>query len=273
MWAPERSGVSVTLRSIAASRSLLVAVGAGGTILTSAHAATWTAQSSGTDVDLAHVIFNGEQFVAVGGAYGSQAVALTSRDGTAWTRLEAPPEYSFHAVAFAGGTVFASAETPSKKIPMALDNVVLAYILPSTSSPASWLDRNLPRFSDSLSLADQTFLVGNWTGEATLSSSSDGVTWATQLLPGSVADAIAHSGSTFVVVGGGVALGSPNGTDWTEPLTLLDTGWLSGVTYGGASFAAVGSGGVILASPDGSAWSSQVSGSTADLLDAAYGPE
>jgi hypothetical protein len=193
-WTKESSGASAYLASVAASRSLLVAVGADGTILTSAHGTTWTSCRSGTDVDLAHVIFNGEQFIAVGGAYADQAVALTSRDGTTWTRLEGPPHYSFHAVAFAGGTMFVSAETPSKEIPMALDNVVLAYVLPSTSSPAGWLDKHLPRFSDSLIVDDQTLTAGNWSGKASLSSSTDGETWTSQLLPGSEARAIASSG-------------------------------------------------------------------------------
>jgi hypothetical protein len=265
--------VSASLTSIAASPSLLVAVGAGGTILTSAYGTTWTSRKSGTDVDLAHVIFNGEEFVAVGGAWCVQAVALTSSDGTTWTRLEAPPHYSFHAVAFAGGRVFAAAETPSKKLPMALDNVVLEYVLPSTSSPAGWLDRNLPRFSDSLIAEDQTLTVGNWSGEATLSSSSDGQTWSTQVLPGSEARAIASSGSEFIIVGGRMVLSSSNGVDWSEPAPLLDQGWLSAVAYGESSFVAVGSGGAILTSSHGSMWTKQAADTTTDLADTAYGPE
>jgi hypothetical protein len=272
-WTRQVSGVTVTLSSVAASRSLLVAVGDAGTILTSTRGTTWTARSSGTDVDLAHVVFNGEKFVAVGGAWSDQAVTLTSADGVSWAPLEAPPAYSFHAVAVAGGTVFAAAVTPSTKVPMDLDHSVLEYVLPSTSNRGSWRDRDLPRFSDSLLVGEQTLTVGSWNSESTLSRSSDGQDWTTQVLPSPDARAIASSGSRLVVVCAASALSSPDGTAWSEhALPVDDGGWLLAVTHGASSFVAVGSGGAIFTSPDGSEWARQVSSSTAHLLDAAYGP-
>lgn len=273
-WTQESSGVSVRLSSIAANHALFVAVGADGTILTSAHAGSWTKRSSGTEVDLAHVIFNGERFVAVGGAYADQATCLTSSDGATWTALEPPPKYSFHAVAVAGGTIFAAAETPSKTIPMALDNVVLEYVLPSTSNNlGSWRDRNLPRFSDSLQLGSEALMVGSWSGESTLSRSTDGRTWTTQVLPGSDARGIAGSNSGLVIVGGRTVLSSPDGTAWNEPGTPLRDGRLSAVTYGASTFVAVGGGGTILTSPDGSDWTNQSATAAGDLADVAHGPE
>lgn len=273
-WTQESSGVSVRLSSIAASHALFVAVGADGTILTSAHAGAWTKRSSGTQVDLAHVIFNGEQFVAVGGAYADQAICLTSSDGATWTPLEPPPKYSFHAVAVAGGTIFAAAETPSRTIPMALDNVVLEYVLPSTSNNlGSWRDRNLPRFSDSLQLGSEALTVGSWSGESTLSRSTDGQIWTTQVLPSSDARAIAGRDTGLVIVGGRTVLSSPGGAAWSEPETPLREKRLSAVAYGAATFVAVGSAGAILTSPDGTVWATRDAGSTTDLADVTHGPE
>lgn len=270
-WTPRDSGVTANLNSVAASRTLFVAVGDGGTILSSSRGTAWAARQSGTEENLTHVIFNGEKFVAVGGAWSDRAVTLTSPDGVSWTPLEAPPAYAFHAVAVAGGTVFAAAVTPSARLPMDLDHVVLEYVLPSTSSRGSWRDRDLPRFSDSLSLGEQALTVGSWNNESTLSRSSDGQDWTTQALPSSDARAIASSGSGLVVVCRATALSSPDGTAWSEHSLRLDDGWLMEVTYGASSFVAVGSAGAIFTSANGSTWTSQVSAVAADLLDVAYG--
>jgi hypothetical protein len=56
-----------------------VAVGAGGTVLTSLDGTTWTAQAPLTTNDLTAITFGG-QFVAV----GKGGVILTSLDGLAW---------------------------------------------------------------------------------------------------------------------------------------------------------------------------------------------
>jgi hypothetical protein len=270
-WTPRASGVTAMLASVAASPTLLVVVGDGGTILTSTRGTSWTVRSSGTDVDLSDVVFNGERFVAVGGAWSDQAVTLTSPDGVHWAPIESPPAYSFHTVAVAGGTVLAAAVTPSKQVPMALDNAVLEYVLPSTSSRGSWRDRDLPRFSDSLSVGDQTLTVGSWNGESTLSRSTDGQDWTTQILPGIEARSIASTGSSLVVIGRDSALSAPDGAAWTEHSIPVDNGWLMAVTYGASSFVAVGSGGGIFTSPDGSTWTRQVSAVSGELLDVAYG--
>jgi hypothetical protein len=270
-WTPRDSGVTAKLTGVAASGALFVAVGDGGTILSSSRGTAWAARDSGTEVNLTHVIFNGEKFVAVGGGWSDQAVSLTSPDGISWTSLESPSAYAFHAVAVAGGTVFAAAVTPSTRLPMDLEHVVLEYVLPSTSSRGSWRDRDLPRFSDSLSLAEQALTVGSWNDESTLSRSSDGQDWTTQALPCSDARAVASSGSTLVVACRASALSSPDGTAWSEHSLAVDGGWLTEVTYGASSFVAVGSAGAIFTSANGSTWTSQVSGVSADLLDVAYG--
>jgi hypothetical protein len=265
--------VTVTLGSIAASPTVFVAVGERGTILTSTRGLAWTARISGTDADLAHVVFNGEQFVAVGGAWSDGSVTLTSPDGISWSPIESPPAYSFHTVAVAGGTVLAAAVTPSTEVPMALDNAVLEYILPSTSSRGSWRTRDLPRFSDSLSVGALTLTVGSWNGESTLSRSRDGQDWTTEALLGIEARAIASSGSSLVVVGRDSALRSVDGAAWTEHALPVGSGWLLGVTHGASSFVAVGSAGGIFTSSDGSTWARQASAASADLVDIAYAAE
>lgn len=278
-WRSEKSGVSAALTSVAANGTQFVAVGNEGTILTSRNGRVWTAQSSGTEVDLKHVIFHGEQFIAVGGEWSDQGLALMSSDGVTWKRLEAPARYSFHSVAAVGGTIFASAETPHPTIPMALENVVLASVLPSTSNRGGWIDRNLPRFADSAEVGEaqvETLTVGSWNGESTLSRSQDGEEWTTQDLPVDDAHAIAVGPNDlgFVIVGSSSALTSPDGREWSDNSPPIRTGsWLSDVTAGKSSFAAVGLHGTIFTlSSSSEAWLPRASGVSTALYDVTYGP-
>jgi hypothetical protein len=278
-WRSERSGVSAALTSVAASGTQFVAVGSDGTILTSQNGRVWTAQSSGTRVDLAHVIFNGEQFIAVGGEWSDQGVALTSIDGVAWKGHEAPARYSFHAVAAVGGTIFASAETPHPTLPMALDNVVLASVLPSTSNRGGWIERDLPRFADSVTLAGETqgetFTVGSWNGESTLSRSQDSEEWTTQALPVDDAHAIAVGPGDlgFVIVGSSSALTSLDGSDWLDnPPPVRSGSWLMDVAAGKSGFAAVGLHGTIFTLGSDFEWTPRPSGVATALYDVTFGP-
>lgn len=278
-WEAEVSGTGVRLNGVAASGALFVAVGERGTILTSRTGRVWTSRSSGTEVDLAQVMFEGGQFVAVGGGYSDRAVVLTSLDGIGWRRVEAPPQYSFTAVASARGTILAAAVTPSTQTPMALDRVVLASVPPSTSNRGGWIPRELPSFSDAVRLGDnaegETLTVGSWNGESTLSRLRDSETWSTEAVPlaGARAIAAAPKGSRFVIVGASGALESLDGRTWTESRPPIRTGdWLMAVAHGAATFAAVGLNGTILTSPEGFSWSPRDSGVTADLLDITFGP-
>ncbi len=74
---------------------------------------------------------------------------------------------------------------------------------------------------------------------------------------------IAHDGSRFVVVGGGLKiLTSPDGITWTSQTPGTSAGLLSNVVHYGSQFVAVGSSGEILTSPGGTTWTSQTSGTT-----------
>lgn len=276
-WSLEDSGTTKTLNSIAASDRLFVAVGEGGTILSSGNARSWTARRSGTEQDLEQVTFDGGEFVAVGGGYSDQAVALTSLDGVSWKRLEAPPQYSFQAVATARGTIFAAAVTPSRELPMALDRVVLASVLPSTSNRGGWISRDVPSFSDGLTFESEgdseTLLVGSWNGESTISRSRDGERWQSEALSLPDARAVAAGAGRFVVLGGSAALVSADGDDWSEASLPVRRGsWLMAVTHGAGTFVGVGLDGTTFSSPDGSDWSAQSSAVTSDLLDITFGP-
>ena len=96
-WAnPKPHGNS--LNSVAWSGTQFVAVGAGGTILTSPDGMTWTAQNSGTTNQLSGITWSGAQFVAVGD-FGN---ILTSPDGVTWTAQNSGTTNWFHGITWSG---------------------------------------------------------------------------------------------------------------------------------------------------------------------------
>jgi len=93
VWSSPISGTTATLHDIAASPTLVIAVGAGnGTITRSTNGLTWTAWSlNATNVQLHGAIWTGDCFIAVGHDYDFAlpawvGVIYTSPDGIAWTR-------------------------------------------------------------------------------------------------------------------------------------------------------------------------------------------
>jgi photosystem II stability/assembly factor-like uncharacterized protein len=86
-WTKQSSGVTHTLYGAASSPFRLVAVGAGGTVLTSDDGGTtWSQQSSGTPYTLRSVAWTGAEFVAT----GNNGTAVRSTDGLNWT-VQATP--------------------------------------------------------------------------------------------------------------------------------------------------------------------------------------
>ncbi len=93
-WTAVASQTTQDLRALAFGASTIVAVGAAGTVITSPDAATWTAQPAIGAADLAAVAF-GSQFVAV----GSGGAIFTSADGVTWTAQSSGTTNALNAVA------------------------------------------------------------------------------------------------------------------------------------------------------------------------------
>lgn len=80
-WSSATSGTGQDLWGIAPTSQGWVAVGGNGTVLTSTDGSQWTAASSGTGALLRDVAFNGGTYVAV----GSGGTVITSSDGQSWS--------------------------------------------------------------------------------------------------------------------------------------------------------------------------------------------
>ncbi|MDB6126183.1 MAG: hypothetical protein JWM35_79 [Verrucomicrobia bacterium] len=81
-WDPVASPTSQNLWGVCFGGGQFVAVGEGGTILTSPDGSTWTARNSGTAAWITGVTFANQLYVAV----GDQGTIVTSPDAATWTR-------------------------------------------------------------------------------------------------------------------------------------------------------------------------------------------
>ena len=93
-WTAVASQTTRDLRALAFGASTIVAVGAAGTVITSPDAATWTARPAIGAADLAAVAF-GSQFVAV----GRGGAIFTSADAVTWTAQSSGTTNDLNAVA------------------------------------------------------------------------------------------------------------------------------------------------------------------------------
>jgi len=98
-WTQRTSGTSNDLYSVTYGNGLFVAVGAKGTILTSPDGVSWTARASGTDEWLWGVAYGNSTFVAVGGG----GAILTSPDGVTWTQRTSLEKSDLLSVVYGNG--------------------------------------------------------------------------------------------------------------------------------------------------------------------------
>jgi hypothetical protein len=209
-----------SLNAIAYGNGLYVAVGAAGTVLTSADATNWTRRISGTFEQLNSITFGNNQFVAVG-AFGA---IVTSADGILWAPQYGGTFFSLNGVTFGNGMYVVVGE--NNTIITSIDGIM-------------WVSRSSGRFflSD-VAYGNNRFVA---VGSAVLTS-SDGLNWFRQPLDlalGTIAFAngIFVGGAGSPVASGGIWI-SVNGADWQ--LRQSFEGEVRGITYGAGKWAVVG---------------------------------
>jgi hypothetical protein len=252
------SGTTNRLNGVVWSGSQFVAVGDGGTILTSSDGATWSRQSSGTTKTLEGIAWSGTQYAVV----GDSGTVLTSPDGTAWTMHSLNVDNLFYGIAWSGSAFVAVGFTGN--------------ILTSPDG-ITWT----PRVSGT-----QDVLQGvTWSGSqfvavgraGAILTSPDGVTWTSRGNGGGLYG-VTWSGTQFVAVGynevpccSDVILTSPDGTTWTPQSS--SAALPMAVVWSGSQYLAVGGSGVfatIQSSPDGVNWKADAAGSEYAMFGVAW---
>jgi hypothetical protein len=235
--ANQDSGTQLELNSVAfGGKGIFVAVGEAGTLLTSPDGVTWTSRTSPATGNLYGVVYAEGQFIVVG-----EDILTGTPDGVTWTREDASDDLSvpLTAVTYAKGTFVA---------------VGTSQVMTSTDG-STW--NALPTEPDGLTgptvaLYDTAFGDGLFVTVGTYNTST----------------------SSEEIVYDGLIATSPDGASWDVlPYT---SNYLSGITYGGGQFVAVGREGSILTSTDGTSWAPRSAreldaGATPYLISVLYG--
>lgn len=228
-----------------------VAVGKGGTILTSPDGQAWTARTSGTTEWLTAVTYGAGKYVAVGGA----GTILISSDAVSWRRAYAATEQRLNAIVYELGTFQAVGEQHSQ---LQSEDGEAWFVLGSRGR-SNWL-RGLAYAQDGFVMAGERgyFL-------RTPSRREGGPIVSLEL--GGSLEGVAGGAGTIVMVGADGAIWR-----WPDPQTARPQWVSSGVTtdlgaviFADTVFVAGGGNGVILMSRDGLTWQSRPTPTTQAL--------
>ena len=100
-YIPATGGRTVKINSVTYGNSLYVAVGSGGTILTSYDSDSWTPVYGGITTNLNHVCYGNGKFVAV----GASGTIIYSTDGLVWNKATLSVFLTFTSVVWASGSI------------------------------------------------------------------------------------------------------------------------------------------------------------------------
>lgn len=249
-----------TNASTGVTTGLLVAVGDNGSVLSSPDGSTWTAQSSGTSLQLRDVTYAYSKFYAVGQA----GTLLSSKDGMSWSAVSLTSTQDLESIAFNGTRLVAVGKngtllTTLNGTDWSLVSAGIAQdLLAAVYSPAGyWIATGTAsavyKSADGLSWAPVSAATsGAWRSAAVLSQSStiNGVVSTVYRLA-----LVSSTGETAT---------SLDGVNWTTSATSA-SGGLNKVVSGAEQFVAVGSAGRVLTSLDGTQWVVRESNTTQNL--------
>jgi hypothetical protein len=264
-WTQRTSGTNSSLYGITYGNGMFVAVGQGGTILTSTGGTNWTARSSGTGAILADVTYGNGTFVAVG--YGGRFV--TSTNGINWTYMNPFPAISLPV----------SAITYGNGLFVAVGYWDLVFTSPDGFN---WTKRSSGvRYSlNCIAYGNGRFVAGGDGGRGL--TSTDGINWAPMSLwfaPNGIFSEIVYGKGIFVAtvtlsVGSNASTiaYSSNGINWNYQAPPGNTFYLTGVTYGNYTFVIVTHSwpNNVITSPDCCHWTARTA-DQANFIDVAYG--
>jgi len=242
-----------------------IAVGVGGSILTSPDGIIWTERRRGDTLSLSGAAYGNNMFLVA----DYYAYFMTSPDGISWTEPLSP----YHLV----GSAFIRAVTYGNGIFIAVGYHSTYGIVLKSTDGINWTPGNsdtqhsltVPKL-DAAAYGNGQFVAVGESG--TVLTSPDGTTWTERNSGSTVTlNGVTYGNGTFVAVGDiGAVLTSSDGANWIERNSET-TSPLYEIAYGGGIYAAVGLWGTILTSPDGTTWTERNSGTTRDLNGVTYG--
>lgn len=245
-WQEEAMPFSCTIRDIAFGKSILVAVGDDG-ILVADQGKAWSRVENLHAKGLTGVSYGNGVFVAV----GKDGTVLTSENGVEWVSVDLGINDNFTSIAFGNGRFAAATELQTRtgnKISVG------PYRTTTSSDGFSWT----APVEYKGNMSSMIWKNGRFWGASAsrIYSSSDGVTWKTQLVDLKLGiGRIVDGGDVLIGIGNGL-LTSDDGESW-KPVVSGTTSSLRSVTFAKGSYVAVGADGTIVTSRDGRIWKEQ----------------
>jgi photosystem II stability/assembly factor-like uncharacterized protein len=250
-WVRGRQMGPDSWRGLTWGAGVWVAVGNGGSIVTSTNRVSWIQRFSRPNAQFSSVVFSEGRFLAVGSSFWGTGLIAQSPDAVSW-ELRSLPEAGF---------LYAAAYGENRWVAVGIQGIVVS------EDGQDWRKIPIPMGSwplNDVAFADDRFMaVGN---EGRLVTSDDGVSWAPS--EGGAVEtlqSITHGNGRWVAVGiRGVIRTSTDGRLWvTAESGTPDR--LEAVDWDGRRFVATGENGTLLSSADGLEWTLRSEGSTRDL--------
>lgn len=277
-WTSADTGTQNGLLAATFANGQFLAVGAGGTIVSSTDGVTWTPRSSGTSSLLTGIAYGGGRYVAVGNdGTATTAEILNSPDATKWTPADAAMANALVSVAYGNGRFVAVGIAPSLS-----GRSAAAF---SSLDGLNWTPWKVP-WPNELSTTGAPALNGVAYGNGVFVAvfrgshlvsppsravtSIDGETWVEVPVPPYDVAAVTFGNGQFVAAGGylggpdptpvnhGVVYSSVDGTNWIRRLDNVG-GQFYSIGYGGGAFV-VGTSDGIFSSSDLTNWKGQRTG-------------
>jgi M6 family metalloprotease-like protein len=260
-WHARKAKTDQNLWAGAFGKSIFVAAGGGGAIVSSPNGNTWTPRNTGVQDTILNVIYANGLFVAV----GQHDLILTSPDGIAWTSHTSAAlslsstDTELHSVAYGKGTYMA---------------VGKGSVIATSVTGKDWTGTTLSETVDLYGIAygNNTFVAVGANG--VIMTTASGTSWQTR--SSKTAQnlwSVTYGSGRFIAVGdAGTILTSSNGVSWQTRSSGVSTP-LRGVSYGNNTFVVVGPSGTVFTSPDGIAWQARNPGVHTGLHNTVYGKQ
>jgi hypothetical protein len=227
-WTNRLGGLPYALNDIIWDGTVFIAVGNGGTVLTSADGIDWVARDSGTDATLSAVATFETDIFAV----GDEVVLLSTNHGENWITKAMPDSFVLGAVAVNSSQVVVGGRVPGTlqtSMMISEDRGDTWQTVDSTADNSYWFRDLIYRNGLFVATTEKIYIGPG--GDARVQVSSDGKSWheVVVLHEGLGLSAITHDGSQFVATGiFGAVFTSFDGFNWTgmreTPPDWLDRG-------------------------------------------------
>ncbi len=254
-WQTATSPTAQNLWSVCYGNGQFVAVGEGGTILTSSDGTTWKAQNSGTTRWLVGVAWSND--LGLYAAVGDQGTILTSPDAITWTVRSSSGD-RLNGVSYCADRFVAVGEAGA--IRTSIDGSVWSLLFRPTSNYLHGI-----AFGSSVWLASGKSSTGVY--------SMSGASFALSAIPvTSDFESVAYGRGVFLAVGGAgkaASTTSPSGNATALPWITRNTGTaadLRAVIYAHNGFVAAAADGAVYLTPDGVASWRKIATSTTQVL-------